>query len=297
VTAALIDTGELEALEREVARAFAGGDHAHLHVLGYGEISSVLAWETAAGPVAVKRLPPFPDLERYRAYAAAVTDYLVALAARGIPPVTTELASLERDGGGAIAYIVQPILDPAALGPTLLGGAGEADAARLFEQILDRILGFVDPAHGLDGQLSNWAVVDGALCYLDVSTPMLRDPDGRDRLDPRVFMASLPWALRPLVSRFMLRGILDKYFDPRGVVLDFLGNLHKERLEHLLPGFLAIAAARVTPEITATETERYYRGDARTWALLQRLRRLDRGWQRHVRRRPYPFLLPGKIER
>ena len=29
------------------------------------------------------------------------------------------------------------------------------------------------------------------------------------------------------------------------------------------------------------------------WALLQRLRRCDRWWQRRVRRRPYPFLLPG----
>ena len=31
--------------------------------------------------------------------------------------------------------------------------------------------------------------------------------------------------------------------------------------------------------------------------LLQRLRRLDRAWQRRVRRRVYPFLLPGRIER
>jgi hypothetical protein len=31
--------------------------------------------------------------------------------------------------------------------------------------------------------------------------------------------------------------------------------------------------------------------------LLQRLRRADRWWQRTVRRRPYPFLLPGRIDR
>ncbi len=33
------------------------------------------------------------------------------------------------------------------------------------------------------------------------------------------------------------------------------------------------------------------------WALLLALRRLDRFWQLKVRRRAYPFLLPGRIER
>jgi hypothetical protein len=32
-------------------------------------------------------------------------------------------------------------------------------------------------------------------------------------------------------------------------------------------------------------------------ALWQALRRLDRWWKLRVRRRPYPFLLPEKIER
>ena len=39
------------------------------------------------------------------------------------------------------------------------------------------------------------------------------------------------------------------------------------------------------------------RADARMWALLQRLRRADRWWQRRVRRRQYPFLLPGEVQR
>src|SRR5258707_565462 len=34
----------------------------------------------------------------------------------------------------------------------------------------------------------------------------------------------------------------------------------------------------------------YYRGAARTWSVLQSLRRLDRFWQRRIRRRPNPFL-------
>jgi len=42
---------------------------------------------------------------------------------------------------------------------------------------------------------------------------------------------------------------------------------------------------------------RYYRSDARLWELMLRLRRADRWWQRRIRRRTYPFLLPGHIER
>ena len=61
--------------------------------------------------------------------------------------------------------------------------------------------------------------------------------------------------------------------------------------------FDARSIPRFTPPITLSEVRRYYRGDARTWAQLLRLRRADRFWQRKVRRRAYPFLLPGRIER
>ena len=37
---------------------------------------------------------------------------------------------------------------------------------------------------------------------------------------------------------------------------------------------------------------RYFARDRRLWLLMQRLRRADRAWQRRVRSRPYPFLLP-----
>jgi hypothetical protein len=49
--------------------------------------------------------------------------------------------------------------------------------------------------------------------------------------------------------------------------------------------------------MTVADVRRYYRSDARLWALLLRIRTLDRSWQRRVRRRPYPFLLPREIER
>jgi hypothetical protein len=56
--------------------------------------------------------------------------------------------------------------------------------------------------------------------------------------------------------------------------------------------FLRSTAARVSPPIDETEVRRYYARDKKLWLLMQWLRRADREWQRRVRHRPYPFLLP-----
>jgi hypothetical protein len=112
-----------------------------------------------------------------------------------------------------------------------------------------------------------------------------------------IFLASLPWALRGLVKRFMLRSILDPYYSPRGVTLDLLGNLVKEGLDDLLPDLLPLAARRLGESLTIDQVRRHYAADARMWHLLQRLRRLDRAWQWRVRRRPYSILIPGPVER
>jgi hypothetical protein len=107
----------------------------------------------------------------------------------------------------------------------------------------------------------------------------------------------LPWALRGTVRRFLLQSILDKYYSPRGVLVDLLGNLIKEGVSRWLGLGLEIVNTKIEPAIDEAEVRRYYREDAGMWALLQRLRRMDRMWQRRVRRRQYPFLLPGKVER
>lgn len=287
---------DLAALEREVERALATGDESGLEILGYGEISCVVAWPSGGAQYACKRLPLFRDAETLAGYEACFRAYLEALVAGGVTPVPSGLQ--RRPAGDEVAlWCVQPRLAGDALLPRVLARASEADALALFERVLAAIVGVVSPRVGLDGQLSNWALVDGELRYIDVTTPLLRDDAGRERLPLGLFLASLPWALRGVVRRFMLAGILGKYYDPRGVALDLLGNLHKERLAGRIDAWIERANRSITPAITRAEVDRYYAADAKDWALIQRLRRLDRAWQRRVRRRIYPFLLPGGIDR
>ncbi len=293
----MIEPAELQALETAVLEAFRTGRQDRLRVLGYGEVTSVIAWPTEAPRYACKRLPPFRDGAQLDAYRALLRDYLDALRTAGIAVLPSEVVALAGDGR-PVAYLVQRVIDGDRLAPRYLARCDDVDAADVLDRVIDHVVAAVGPAIGLDAQLSNWFVEpDGRLTYLDVTTPLLRDDGGRERLDADLFLASLPWALRGTVRRFMLRGILATYYDPRTVLLDAAANLHKERLTRLLPRFLGEINTRISPSIDEDEVARYYRNDARTWALLQRLRRLDRGWQLHVRRRGYPFLLPGPIER
>jgi hypothetical protein len=284
----------LEALDQLLVHALETGDVSQLSLLGYGEISCVLAVDATR---AAKPLPPFRDAAAVERYRRTFHAYLGGLAQRGIAPLPSELHVVERAEGQPVVWCVQPRLSGDALLPNVLRRRPAAEGVALFEELLDRLDGAVDGTFGVDGQLSNWALVDGELHYLDVTTPMMRDADGAEVLDTSLFLASLPVLLRPAVRRFALRSILDKYYDPRGVLLDLLGNLLKERLDPLLPPFLEQANRRMSAPITVTEVRRSYAADARLWSLMQRLRRIDRHWQTRVRRRPYPFLLPGPIER
>ncbi len=291
-----VSDADLRALDEALVRAFVTGHESALDVLGYGEISCVLRASSGGHPFAAKRLPPMPTEEHLRAYTEAFGRYLDALGARGVAPVASELRVVRRDGEPPVVWCLQPMLPAGSLLPDRLREAAPGDAAALFARVLDSVLEVVGPRLGLDAQLSNWALVDSRLVYFDVTTPLMRDEHGGELLDTELFLASIPPGLRWVVRRFMLRGILDKYYDRRGVVLDLLGNLHKERLAELVPPFVEVANARVAPPLDAGEVRRYYADDARTWALVQRLRRLDRAAHRATGR-VYPFLLPGPITR
>lgn len=295
--AASLSDSELHVLDDFVEQALTSDDERELPVLGYGEISLVLCWPAASPQYACKRLPVFPSKERFDAYRRTLDDYVAALEAAGVRVADTEMRAVERSDGTVAGYVVQPILPHDALAPELLRRADPAAGHPLVEAVVATAADAVGPRLGLDAQLANWTWDERGLTYIDVSTPLLWSRDGRPRLDMELIAEAFPGILRRPLRRFVAPGILDTYRDLRKVYLDVTGNLLKERLERWLPAFLDRLNRRIEQPLTEGEVQAYYRSDARLWSALLRLRRIDRTWRRRIRRRPYPFLLPGRIER
>ncbi len=290
---------DIEALEATVQQTLRSGDESGLTVLGYGEITTVLKWRSQHGDFACKRLTPFPHEAAAEHCANVIHLYVEELRRHGIDVADTQISLIPRNGGSVVVYCVQPILPSAALGPNYLREKENAEAAAIFERILSLLRNAVTTTLAPDGQLSNWAFVDDRIVYMDVSSPFLRDEDGRELFDFDQQMRSLPAPLRFPVRRFVVKGILDNYYTLRGQALDFLGNLKKERLEHLIPVFLPIAnrALALEPPISEADIRAYYASDARTYAWIQAARRADRWVHRRILRRPYEYLLPPRVER
>jgi hypothetical protein len=288
---------ELRALEDLVTEALDTGDESGLAVLGYGEISLVLAWPPDHPRFACKRLPVFSDLDEFARYRRTFDDYLEALRSGGVHPVDSSLRAVEHPDGTVAGYAVQPALPEDTLATKLLAESDPAQSHPLVAGVVDTAANVVGPRVGIDAQLSNWTWEGGRLTYLDLTTPMLWSSDGRCLLDVELLVRPAPWLLRAPIRRFLAPRILDGYRELRGVYFDLCGNLIKQGLEAWLPAFLERVNRHLESPMTAAEVHRYYRSDARLWAALLRVRQLDRAWQRRVRGRPYPFLLPRKIER
>lgn len=281
-------------------------------VLGYGEISCIFALEEAPG-LALKRLPPFPDDASWQAFRVAVERYVGELERLDIRTLPFRWCEAARDPGRIIVYMVSPILPAERFGNRMLAGV-PADRDALAE-LLDPIVGaYVRIARhnrehpelriGFDGQISNWCFDRPGEdpVYIDLATPLLR-VEGRELLDPELFLQAVPSLLRPLVRRLFLAEVLDRYYDLRLVLVDLLANFHKEgEAAKIAPALAAIerslAAAKMEYlPIAPAEIDRYYREDARIWTIFLALRRLDRWWTTRLLRRRYEFILPGRIER
>jgi hypothetical protein len=288
---------DLRQLEAEVERALGAADESGLRVLGYGEISLVLGCPAANPAFACKRLPVFPSRARFEDYRETLEDYLAQLRERGIDVVETELRPVERADGTIAGYAVQPVLAPETLATSILRDSDPAAEHPLVEAVVEAAFAAIGPHLGIDAQLSNWTWEEGRLRYLDVTTPMIWDADGRPRLDFDLLVRPLPAPMRWPTKRFLAPKILDGYRKRRGVMSDLCGNLIKERLESWIPAFLDAGNRGLEERMTEQQVRSYYRSDRRLWGLLLALRHLDRSWQRRVRRRPYPFLLPRRIQR
>lgn len=287
----MLSDQDLLELDRAVERMLLTGDRGGVRMLGAGEIACVLDWRGRA----CKRLPPFDDAARAAAYGALLGRYLELLRAAGVRCVETELRSCARADGRLSAYVVQPRLGASSLLPARLLRGAPDEALGLFRDVLRHVHSFVGPRSGLDAQLSNWAVDGGRVVLLDVTTPLLRDEAGRELLDTELFVAVLPSALRGVVRRFYAKNLLDRFYHPRGVILDLLGNAPNSGLAHLREPFLAEANRRLDAPITMREVRAYHRREKATWAVLRRCLEVEQFWRRRVKRSPHPVLLPSEF--
>jgi hypothetical protein len=327
MTELLIDIDLLERFERGLDPAHPERSAIPAVVLGYGEISTVLA--IGDGDLACKRMPMFNNEAEIAAYAAAYDAYCARLQEAGLHVAPGRLVPLQqRSGGRRVVYLAEQRLPAHAIGNAVLRGAAPAEAQRLLDAVLGELAkvwrfnreqaGAAQPGGprwqlGIDGQISNW-VVEGIpaqgglpervdLRYFDVNTPLLRR-DGVEQLDTELFLRSAPAFLRWVLRLFVLQDVVERYYDLRRVVIDLIANLYKEGRADLAPGWLETANRFFAAELPDADLQRihlsevtaYYRQDARIWRLYLGLRRFDRTLHRLTRRR-YPYVLPGPISR
>jgi hypothetical protein len=292
----LLDDAELGRLHEAVEEALRAASDESLDVVGWGEISISVGWPPGANRVVAKRLPAFATRSAFEAYAPLIGRYRERLEQAGIATLRTDIRGVDAETGGVVGYALQPLLPPGALGPSVLR-AGDPTAGHAIVEAVPRLAAAArSETVGIDAQLANWAWVEGAPLYFDVTTPLMRDATGADEMDFDVLLSAYPSALRGFLRRFVAPGVVATYFDLRRVYLDLCGNLLKERLEPWLPSFLDSCNRYLEPPLTGEEVRRYYRSDRRLWSFVQRIRHADRAWHR-LRGRTYPYLIPGEIER
>lgn len=282
-------------------------------IIGYGEISSVLVIP-GMPDFACKRMPPFPDSIARRDYMALIDAYCIHLRAAGVSTVPYRFVEVDNCYGEAVLYIVQPLLPGNRIGSHYLRHCAAGEFERAMGLLVDTVWRVWQwnstraPALclGLDAQISNWFFEEGETppAYLDYSTPFLRD-QGREQLNTEIFLKSLPALLVPVVRRFFLQEILDRYYDVRQVLIDLVANFSKEKMQRRIPAALSLINDRLRSShlggplapITEAEVRAYYRSDARLWRLLLALRRVDRFVKTRIAGCRYNFILPGRIER
>ena len=284
----MLTPDDLRELDAAVTRTATGRARGELTVLGVGTVTCVVEWRGHA----CRRLPAFHGEARLAAYKDLLERYIGRLRACGIDVVPTSVESLRRDDGKITVYVVQPRLDAALMLRGILRTASTAAAVSYFTRVLDAVEACVTGEVGLDANVTNWAVQDSRLLFLDVTTPLMRDDSGDDLLDAEVFVAALPAVFRPMARAWFVPGLLDRFFEPRAILLDAIANLEEAGLAQFSEPFLLEANARVPEPIEMDEIVAYRRRGALAWGMIRRALLLEQAWQRGVLRTGDPALLP-----
>lgn len=277
--------------------------------LGFGEMSRPVTLVRRPNPLAdalpapalvFKRMAPFPDAEAAAIYVRKYEEYNRRLRDEVGLAIPDFWARTLRDRRGrTVVYCVQARLDSRALAKSILRKRDRRQCHILFHMILAeyrKVIRFNRHAGsfriGIDGQIPNWVVrnypgdnapLNGSegLWFIDTNTPMMRS-DGHECLPLSFYLRSIPRMIRPFI-RPLARKVLDRYFNPRTILLDFLANVcihgRPDLLDPLLPeanDFLCEGLIEPAPvPISRAEVKRYIRHDIATWRLLRASRQIE----------------------
>ncbi len=284
-------------------------------ILGWGEISTVV--EVAGSPfpcwrhpdtgvpmrVVYKKMPPFLDRADAEAFVRHYLEYNTVLRdGVGIAVPHFDARIVEPEPGQVFIFVIQERVDPASVGHEILRDIGPQACERLYALILreyEKLFSFNQARAaegyqiGLDGQIPNWAVANYGgdpdaltggerLTYLDTNVPMIRI-GGQDVVSTDMYFQALPGAARWLIKRLKIdQEVMDRYFQIRIIILDFLGNLIVRHRADLVPRLIEMsnealagpfAEGGLAP-FTLKEVQKYYRSDVATWRLWRSLKLL-----------------------
>lgn len=291
-------------------------------ILGYGEMSTIFAIEAPGQEaMAYKRMPIFRTPAEMDRYEELFREYNTRLGDVGLTIPAFHTVRVIPARGNLVIYNAQARMPAASICNRLIHHLPDEAVDRLFRLVLKelhKVFAFNSAQgslrFGIDGQISNWAVLDyrdglviddnTRLAYLDTSTPLMQK-DGREQLDPELFLRSTPSFLVWIVRLFFLQEVMTRYYDFRKVTIDLIANFYKEQLPGLIPMLIAVANGFFAGEarafglrpLTTEEVRAYYREDAMIWRTYLGLRRIDRFLHRWILHAPYAYILPGKIKR
>ncbi len=279
-------------------------------VIGYGEISCVLTLSDLP-ELAIKRMPLFSSPEEAAEYEKIYHQYCGLLNQAGLHVPHSDTVVVERPDGLVVLFICQKLFNSEDFAHTRVRKMSPDEAAKLFDAIVSEVENVwrfsqdrsPELQIALDSQLSNWVAEgfpgDGKIHYIDTSTPLFR-VDGREQLNPELFLKSAAPGLRWVIKKFFLSDVVNRYYEFRSVMMDLAANLYKEQCPELIP--LLIRRVNESPLIedqplSEGEVKSYYNEDKRIWQIVQFSRRVHRSIVMGIFRRPYEFTLPPKIKR
>jgi len=273
------------------------------HIVGYGEISSIFKIQPYADWV-FKRLPLFTTNQEAETYIKKYNSYVSYLKKAGIALPKDD--ALIVAGKKVVVYVAQEALNKTDLCQNKLHSLPKNEVLTMIDSIFKEIKKIADFNQksseillSIDGQISNWALVENTLLYFDTSTPLFKVSD-IEQMDPELLLNSTPRAMRWLIRKFFLQEVMDRYYDIRLIYIDLIANLYKEKKPDIITEAISLANDLLpskTAQITRKEIDKYYKDDKFIWQLFLALRRIDRWLTNRLFRKQYEFILPGKIER